>query len=405
MTSTVWDPAQYARYAEERSRPFFELVSRIAVIDARQVVDLGCGPGSLTAALGRRWPTATVEGIDSSPQMIAEASAIADPPRLTFRLADLNDWVPQGPVDVIVSNATLQWIPGHLDLLDRWARVLGPGGVLAFQVPGNFEAASHRAIREVAGLPVWRARLAGLAERGSAVREPADYLATLSAAGLRVDTWETTYLHVLAGADPVLDWVKGTALRPLLSVLSEPGEAEAFLAELGAVLRAAYPPGPAGTVFPFRRLFVVGRRPGQPAAAPAAGLYGIHHVQLAMPAGAEEDARGFYSGVLGLPEVPKPPELAARGGAWFRGPTVEVHLGVQTPFHPARKAHPAFLVTDIDGLAERLGRAGQPVTWDDAVPGQRRFHTVDPFGNRIELVEPQQPGTPETMAGQARPGG
>ena len=112
----------------------------------------------------------------------------------------------------------------------------------------------------------------------------------------------------------------------------------------------------------------------------------IHHVQVSCPAGGEDAARRFYGGVLGLPEVEKPPVLAVRGGCWFRDGGVEVHVGVEDGFVPARKAHPAFLVDDIDGLAVRAEEAGFAVAWDGELPGYRRFHTADGNGNRVELL-------------------
>jgi trans-aconitate 2-methyltransferase len=254
----TWDPAQYARYTDERSRPFFELVERVRAERPRLVVDLGCGTGALTATLADRWPGALIEGLDRSPEMIAEASARAIPGRLRFDVADVRDWRPAAPVDVVVSNATLQWLPEHAALLPAWVGALADGGWLAFQVPGNDRAPSHVILDELRRSARWRGALAGAAA-GPRVREPEEYLARLAGLGCRVDAWETTYLHVLAGPDPVLEWVKGTALRPVLTALAGE-EREAFLAEYASRLREAYPARPFGTVLPFRRLFVVARR-------------------------------------------------------------------------------------------------------------------------------------------------
>lgn len=256
----TWDPAQYERYAGERSRPFFELLGRVAAERPRRVADLGCGTGALTATLAERWPHALVEGVDRSPEMIAEAAARAVPGRLRFAAADLRDWRPDAPLDVVVSNATLQWVPEHVDLLPAWVAALAPGGWLAFQVPGNDRSPSHVILDELRSSARWRGALAGAAP-GPRVREPEEYLVELAGLGCSVDAWETTYLHVLAGPDPVLEWVKGTALRPVLTSLAGE-EREAFLAEYGARLREAYPARPFGTVLPFRRLFVVARLSG-----------------------------------------------------------------------------------------------------------------------------------------------
>ena len=251
----MWDPGQYQRFSDERSRPFADLTARIGAGDPAAVVDLGCGPGHLTADLARRWPGAVVHGVDNSAEMIAAARQHEQPPRLTFEVADLRDWRPAGPVDVIVSNAVLQWVPDHLDLLPGWLDWLRPGGWLAFQLPGNFDQPPHRAIAEMAAGPRWRSRLetAGFNRQAG---DLAGYLDVLAGAGAEVDAWETTYLHVLAGQDPVVEWVKGTALRPVLAQLDE-AEAAEFLAEYQERMRRAYPPRPYGTVLPFRRVFVV----------------------------------------------------------------------------------------------------------------------------------------------------
>jgi trans-aconitate 2-methyltransferase len=267
MSRDMWNPRQYRAYAAERARPFFELLDRIDVDTPAHVVDLGCGPGERTADLAARWPGAVIEGIDSSAQMIAEATREArrrdrtggDAPGLRFSVGDLAEWTPDRPVDVIFSNAALQWVPGHRLLLPRWVESLGPGGRLAFGMPGNFDAPSHAILRELCGSPCWRDRL-GATIRHDAVAEPADYLEQLSGLGCDVDAWETTYLQVLPGADPVLEWMKGTALRPVVDALPTPGERAEFLTELAAGLREVYPRGPRGTVFPFRRIFVVAGR-------------------------------------------------------------------------------------------------------------------------------------------------
>jgi trans-aconitate 2-methyltransferase len=255
----MWDPAQYARFGDERSRPFFDLTAQIRAEDPDFVVDLGCGPGQLTAALAQRWPKAAVQGFDSSPQMI-EAAELQAGDRLSFGLADVRDWQPGRPVDVLVSNAVLQWVPGHEELLPRWASWLSPGGWLAIQVPANFDEPSHAIMRELVKSPRWQPLLAGVSlTRQSG--DPARYLDVLSRAGCHVDAWSTTYLHVLPGQDPVLEWYKGTGLRPVLGALA-PDQAAEFQAEYGQRLREAYPRQPYGTVLPFRRVFVVAQRAG-----------------------------------------------------------------------------------------------------------------------------------------------
>lgn len=252
----VWDPAQYGAFGDARSRPFFELTGRLTG-HPRRIADLGCGSGELTAALARRWPDADIHGLDSSPEMIAAAGEHTTA-RLRFTVGDVAAWRPAEPVDLIVSNSVLQWVPEHTDLLPRWLDALTDGGHLAFQVPGNFDAPSHVILRELCAAPRWRGRLDG-AVRPDPVLDAAGYLRLLARHGCAVDAWETTYMQVLPGEDPVLEWVKGTALRPVLTAL-DPEDATDFLAEYGARLRAAYPATPHGTVFPFRRIFVVAER-------------------------------------------------------------------------------------------------------------------------------------------------
>jgi trans-aconitate 2-methyltransferase len=256
----AWDPTTYLRYAGERARPFADLLARVRHEAPSVVVDLGCGEGALTASLAHRWPAARVIGVDSSAEMLAAAHAHAVPERVSFELGDLRDWRATRPVDVLVSNAAMHWVPGHADLLRRWAAELAPGGELAVQVPGNFRAPTHTLLTEICRSPRWSARVAAIAPRPDAVLEPVGYLDVLTDAGLDADVWETTYLHVLRGADPVLGWVRGTVLRPVLAEL-DAGEAEELTTAYAAALRSAYPERPDGTtVLPFRRIFVVGRR-------------------------------------------------------------------------------------------------------------------------------------------------
>lgn len=252
-----WDPSQYLRYADLRGRPFVELTARIGAESPSYVVDLGCGTGELTAMLAERWPAATVVGSDSSPDMIATAQQHAIPGRLSFTVEDLRRWEPQQPVDVLTANAVLQWVPGHLNLLDELVRALAPGGWLAFQVPDNFDEPSHTLLRDLRLSPRWRDQLGDGADRTAGVERPGTYLRKLIELGLTADVWQTSYEQVLPGDDAVLEWVKGTALRPVLSLLEDERERTEFLDEYAAALRDAYPQESFGTVFPFRRTFAV----------------------------------------------------------------------------------------------------------------------------------------------------
>lgn len=250
-----WDPAQYARYADERGRPFFELTARIGAEHPQRVVDLGCGSGELTVTLAERWPDAHVRGLDSSPEMIDRA------PRdrgVDFAVAQAQDFDATG-IDVLISNAMLQWVPDHPRLLARWGEEIAGGGWLAFQVPANFDAPSHRLMRELAASPRWSDKLAGVLRHADAVAAPGEYLDLLASRGFAVDAWQTEYEHVLTGEDPVLHWVRGTGLRPVLAAL-DTADADAFQTEYARALRCDYPARSYGTVFSFRRTFVVAHR-------------------------------------------------------------------------------------------------------------------------------------------------
>jgi trans-aconitate 2-methyltransferase len=254
MSAHSWDPEQYLVYADERGRPFVDLLARVGAAEPRSVVDLGCGPGNLTALLARRWPEAEIVGVDSSPEMVARAQGIAG---VRFEVGDLRSWRSERPVDVLVSNATLQWVPGHLDLLPALLDQLAPGGWLAFQVPGNFDEPSHVIRRELAAEPPYAGLTGGVAVPDAF--GPEVYLERLLDLGCSVDAWETTYLHLLTGADPVFAWVSGTGARPTLQALPD-GLREQFAQEYRRRLDEAYPRGPHGVVLPFRRVFVVAHK-------------------------------------------------------------------------------------------------------------------------------------------------
>ncbi|TFV55432.1 trans-aconitate 2-methyltransferase [Mycobacterium sp. PS03-16] len=252
----MWNPEVYLSFADHRGRPFFDLLARIGADAPRRVVDLGCGPGNLTADLSRRWPSAVIEAWDSSEEMVAAARERG----VAAEVGDVRDWQPRPDTDVVLSNATLQWVPEHADLLTRWAGALGSGSWLAMQVPGNFDAPSHESVRQLAGREPWAEPLRDIPFRvGKVIDTPSGYAELLTDAGCTVDAWETTYVHELTGAHPVLDWITGTALRPVRSRLTDE-QWEQFRAELIPLLAAAYPARPDGrTFFPFRRVFVVAR--------------------------------------------------------------------------------------------------------------------------------------------------
>jgi trans-aconitate 2-methyltransferase len=257
----MWDPGVYRRFGTERARPFEDLLARVGAARPRSVVDLGCGPGELTATLADRWPAARVNGIDSSPEMIERARRLGS--RVGFAVGDVREFSPGPDVDVLVGNAVLQWVPGHARLLTDWARALPSGAWLAVQVPGNFDAPSHRELRAVAAEPGFAGDVGHLM-RDAPVDDPTGYAVLLTAAGCTVDAWETTYVHQLPEdpdhpADhPVLRWMEGTALRPVRAALDD-DRWQAFRVHLQDRLKQAYPVRDGLVFFPFRRIFVVAR--------------------------------------------------------------------------------------------------------------------------------------------------
>lgn len=257
----MWDAAQYLRFADERGRPFFDLMAQVRLERPRRVVDLGCGAGNLTRTLADRWPDAHVLGIDNSAEMLHQAATVSAPGRLKFVRADAGAWSPDGPIDLVVSNAALHWVEDHAALIPRLAAMLAPGGVLAVQMPNRFaDTPAQAAIEATSADPRWANALAGVGLNRRSVRPLPWYVRTLLALGFAVNAWDTTYLHVLSGDDPVLEWFKGSALRPLLARLDAESAAE-FQGDLAARFRAAYPPTDGVTLLPFPRLFFVATRP------------------------------------------------------------------------------------------------------------------------------------------------
>jgi trans-aconitate 2-methyltransferase len=253
----TWNPTNYLAFASERTRPAAELLARIPVDAPRHVVDIGCGPGNSTELLVQRWPDAKVEGIDSSPEMIAQAKQanIA----ATFTLADAAIWSPDKRYDIVFSNATYQWLPNHRTLLPRLMAAAEPGGIFAFQVPCNFNAPSHVLMRETAADGPWKSKLTNVRE--ASVLTADAYYDILEPHAASIDIWETEYLQILEGDDAVYRWVSATGLRPFVQALAEGPERDAFIAAYKSRLDRAYPQRPDGkTLFPFQRLFAVARK-------------------------------------------------------------------------------------------------------------------------------------------------
>jgi trans-aconitate 2-methyltransferase len=261
--SPSWDPDKYLQFEAERARAWHDLVARLTVVPAT-VVDLGCGPGHLTATLADRWPEARVIGVDSSDDMIAVARSTSRPGRLTFEQGTIEGWRPRQPVDLLISNAALHWVPTHVELLAQWVKgAVAPGGAIAFQMPAINHDAASEAMYEVTTSPRWSPRLgsvaATVAARQAAVRSPEEYAEVLIDLGCEVDAWHTTYVHTMPGEDPMLDFMVGTGLRPHLDTLAEESERAELCQDMAAALRRRYPRREYGTLVAFPRVFAVAR--------------------------------------------------------------------------------------------------------------------------------------------------
>lgn len=251
-----WNPGHYEQFKAHRERPGRDLLAGIPAITPSTIIDLGCGTGYLTRALAARFPDALTIGLDSDAAMLAKAASVAS--NVRWCCGNIGSWQADAPVDLIFSNAALHWLPDHRDLFARMAGMLAPGGVLAVQMPNNFQAPSHRLLMELAGQGDWADALAGALDHGT-VLDPAEYWQALSGIGASVDIWQTEYLQVLTGDDPVLGFVSGTALLPVLARLPV-DQADRFRTRYAEGLRQAYPRQPDGsTLFPFRRLFILAR--------------------------------------------------------------------------------------------------------------------------------------------------
>jgi trans-aconitate 2-methyltransferase len=254
-----WSARQYTTFENERTRPVRDLLAAVPEVDARSVVDIGCGPGNSTELLAARYPHATVRGLDSSSDMIEAARKRL--PHVRFDLADIGAWNEPGPFDVILANAVLQWVPNHATLLPALLAKLSPGGSLAVQVPDNLEEPAHRLMREIAASGPWSGKLANAAAARVARQNARWYYEQLRPICAKVDVWRTTYIHPLAGgAHAVMEWFKGTGLRPFVDPL-DAAERAAYLERYEAAVGDAYPALDDGTVLlPFPRLFIVATR-------------------------------------------------------------------------------------------------------------------------------------------------
>jgi len=271
----TWNPGQYLKFGDERTRPCRELASRIDVSPVRTVIDLGCGPGNSTRILKSLWPDAQITGLDSSRDMIQAAQAAM--PEDRWVVGSISEWATgaaeratgvteqatgvAGQFDVVFSNAAMQWVEDHEtvypELLDRVA----PGGVLAVQVPGNHDGPQHRLMREIAASAEWRDAFGSRKVREWHVHDLDFYYDVLTSRSARLDLWETVYMHVMADPEAIVEWYKGTGLRPFLEALEDEADRERFCAEYLEGLRGVYPVRPDGRVlFPFHRLFLVAHK-------------------------------------------------------------------------------------------------------------------------------------------------
>jgi trans-aconitate 2-methyltransferase len=254
-----WSAKQYVAFEEERTRPVRDLLAALPDIDARSAVDLGCGPGNSTEVLAARFPNAVVRGIDSSSDMIAAARGRL--PLIEFHVDTIEHWVPPGPLDVILANAVLQWLPDHAALLPRLTGMLAEGGALAMQMPDNLDSPAHRLMREIAHEGPWAGKLAAASKERTPIATAEWYYETLRARCGKVDVWRTTYHHALAGGPAaIVEWFKGSALRPYFDPLDD-GERAEYLERYTAALERVYPTFADGSVLlPFPRFFLVAIR-------------------------------------------------------------------------------------------------------------------------------------------------
>lgn len=252
---TSWDPGNYLRFSDERTRPAVDLASRVALDAPEAVIDLGCGPGNSTQVLRMRWPSARVAGLDNSPEMIAAAREAH--PGQEWILGSIEDWSADAPYDLVFSNAALQWASDHVALTRRLFDQVASGGALAFQIPARDYSPVGSFIQDIAQDEAWASRMGGaLAEL--TIEEPEVYYDALASRADSIDLWETEYHHVMETSSAIVDWISTTGLRPFLGALDNEDEKRRFVAMLSDRVAEAFSARADGRVlFPFRRTFVI----------------------------------------------------------------------------------------------------------------------------------------------------
>jgi trans-aconitate 2-methyltransferase len=252
---TTWNPDQYLKFSNERTRPALDLASQIEIKKPKRIIDLGCGTGTSTEILAKKWPQAEITGLDSSEEMLNKAQAAH--PNITWVKQDLNEWIPDQKYDIIFSNASLQWINPVESLIASSIEALNEGGAFAFQVPNNHDSPYHTCIIEAASRPQWKMKMEQVVNplRYDSINF---YYDLLSKRVSKIIAWETRYFQIMEGPEAILEWVSGTALGPYLQVLGSEKERVSFKADLLNFYRKSFPASSDGKViFPFNRQFLI----------------------------------------------------------------------------------------------------------------------------------------------------
>lgn len=254
--AAIWDPAQYLRFAGERLRPALDLLAQVPLEAPAHVVDLGCGAGNVTAILRQQFAGADVVGIDASPTMLEQARRAV--PDCRFEQADFFTWQPAAPVDLIYSNAALQWVDRHAALFPRLVSLVTPGGILAVQMPAMHDTPLRQIPYELAQTPRWAEYLRDVTS-APGILSPQEYWDLLRPHVASLDIWQTTYLHALTGNNAVAEWASGSSLKPFLDRLPDALK-PAFREAYSEASRVHYPQRADGTtLLPFQRQFMVAR--------------------------------------------------------------------------------------------------------------------------------------------------